>query len=48
MPRINQLRDAATAGDETAQKPFELWHRSSVWLNGVQMFVLLAVLVRMI
>ena len=47
MPRINQLRDAATAGDETAQQPFERSHRFSVWLNGVQMIVLLAVLVRL-
>ena len=43
MPRINQLRDAATAGDATAQKQFERRHRSSVWLHAVQMIVVLVV-----
>lgn len=37
MPRINRLRDAALAGDESAKRPFARLHRVSMILNLVQM-----------
>ena len=42
MPRINALRDRALAGDASAGPAFQALHRTSVWLNGVQLVGLLA------
>jgi hypothetical protein len=47
MPKINQLRDAATAGNSEAERGFERWHQASVWLNGLQMVLILFVLIRL-
>ena len=46
MPRINALSDAAQAGDAAAKPRFDAAHRLSVWLNGAQILVALAVLLR--
>ncbi len=46
MPRINVLRDAELSGDAAAKPRFDRLHRMSVGLNQVQLFVVLAVLVR--
>ncbi len=43
MPRINALRDRATAGDAAAQASFDSMHRTSVWLNGFQLVGLVAI-----
>lgn len=42
MPRINALRDRATAGDGDANKRFHALHRASVGLNAIQMIGLVA------
>jgi len=47
MPRINQRRDAALAGDPAAKRQFENLHRYSVIINAVQMFLLLWVFIRL-
>lgn len=47
MPRINHLRDAARAGDTNADQNFMRWHQASVWLNGIQMLIVGAVLLRL-
>ena len=36
VPRINQFRDAARAGDEQAERSFGRLHRGSVILNTIQ------------
>lgn len=47
MPKINHLRDTAVAGSSEAERGFERWHQASVWLNGLQMLLILIVLVRL-
>lgn len=44
LPHVNVLRDAALAGDAEADRRFRRWHRISVWLNGLQLLVVLYVL----
>lgn len=45
MPRINHWRDKSKTGDDAAQARFDAGHRFSVWLNGVQLLAVLAVLI---
>jgi hypothetical protein len=45
MPRINESRDAALAGDAVAKRRFNRLHGLSVLINLVQMLLLLAVFV---
>jgi hypothetical protein len=45
MPRINASRDAALAGDAVAKRRFNQLHGFSVFINLVQMLMLLAVFV---
>jgi hypothetical protein len=47
MPRINRFRDASLAGDAPAERAFSRWHRTSVWLNGVQILIICYVLIRL-
>lgn len=47
MPKINHLRDAALGGDSKAERGFNYWHQASVWLNSIQMLLILFVLVRL-
>jgi len=48
MPRMNRLRDADLAGDESAKQPFARLHRASVILNLIQMIVVAGVVWRLI
>jgi len=48
MPRINQLRDAANSGDAAAEIGFQRWHQASVWLNAIQLLIILYVLIRLV
>ena len=45
LPRINRLRHRRTADDEEATARFEASHRLSVWINGVQLLLVFAVLI---
>jgi hypothetical protein len=47
MPKINHLRDAAIGGDGEAERGFNYWHQASVWLNSIQMLLILFVLIRL-
>ena len=47
MPAINASRDRASAGDPLAGRRFDRLHRVSVIINGVQLLITLAVLVRL-
>lgn len=44
-PRINKLRQRQDAGDGEAAARFEASHRLSVWINGLQLVTVFAVLV---
>lgn len=44
-PRINRLRKRQDAGDADAAARFEASHRLSVWINGLQLITVFAVLV---
>ena len=46
MPRINQLSDAAQAGDAAAKPRFDRAHRLSVLLNMAQLVAVAVVLLR--
>ena len=46
MPAINRYRDRSLAGDEAAGKRFDLLHKVTVWINVVQLVLLIVVLVR--
>ncbi len=48
VPRINQFRDAARAGDEQAEKSFGKLHRGSVILNTIQFAAAFGILYRVI
>ena len=43
MPRINALRDEAKSGSTVAAQRFGRLHKWSVWLNMVQIAILIAV-----
>lgn len=47
MPKINHLRDAAMDGNSQAEQGFTRWHQASVWLNSIQMLLILVVLIRL-
>lgn len=47
MPRINDRRDAAKAGDPDAERNFTFLHRLSVWINTAQLLAVLWVLWRL-
>ena len=47
MPRINRARDAALAGDRSAGHRFDVLHRSSVAINGIQLLIITVLLVRL-
>ncbi len=46
MPRINQLSDAALAGDDTAKPRFARAHQLSVLINAIQWLAITAALAR--
>lgn len=48
VPRINELRDAARAGDQQAEKAFGRLHRASVILNTIQFAAAFGILYRVI
>lgn len=48
MPRINQARDASTAGDQAEAEMFVRLHHLSVIINVAQMAALVVVFVRLI
>ena len=48
MPKINRLRDAATAsGDPADHRRWNLHHRASTWINAAQIIAVLVVLIRL-
>jgi hypothetical protein len=48
MPRINQARDAVTAGNQSAHHRFDRLHRASVAINGLQLLIVTILLIRLI
>ncbi len=48
VPRINELRDAARAGDQEAEKSFGRFHRGSVILNTIQFAAAFGILYRVL
>ena len=46
VPRINQVRDAELAGDNTAGARFATLHRVSVIINMIQLLALVALLLK--
>ena len=48
LPRIDQARDRALAGDETASARFRRLHRTSTVLNGLQLIAVTVALIRLI
>ena len=48
MPRINRQRDAMVQGNDDAEIPFNRLHRSSVFINTLQIIAVFCVLVRLL
>jgi hypothetical protein len=47
MPRINHVRDKMNQGEPGADRRFIRLHRLSVWINGAQLALAFAVLIRL-
>lgn len=45
LPHINRLRDKQLGGDAADQVRYDASHRLSVWINGLQLILVFAVLV---
>ncbi|HUA53423.1 MAG TPA: DUF4149 domain-containing protein [Candidatus Sulfotelmatobacter sp.] len=48
LPRIDQVRERALAGDERATQRFRRLHRASTVLNGLQLIAVTAALIRLV
>ena len=48
MPRINDHRDAAKAGDEKAEKIFDRLHKITVYINVAQLVALMVAMVLLV
>jgi len=48
LPRIDQVRERALAGDERATQRFRRLHRASSVLNGLQLIAVTAALIRLV